>query len=98
MERNDSHQERLPGTPGKNDQEVACDNCAHVWLLSLVSVPGLGYSTSLVYQRLPLLSTNALEKQHQRRDCSCWLLVSEVSAHLRVEIVAEKSSLLVTRK
>lgn len=96
MERNDRNQERVPVTPGKNDLEVAWDNCAHVVVIGEYPWPGL--HTSLVYQRLPLLSTNTLEKQHRRRDCSCWLLVSEVSAHLQVERVAEKSRLLVARK
>lgn len=97
MERNGSHQERVPVTPGKNDLEVACNNCAHV-VVVIGEYPWPGLHTSLVYQRLPLLSTNTLEKQHRRRDCSCWLLVSEVSAHLRVERVAERSRLLVARK
>lgn len=72
---------RVPVTPGKNDLEVTCGNCAHM-VVVIGEYPWLGLHTSLVYQRLPLLSINTLEKQHRRRDCSCWLLVSEVSAYL----------------
>lgn len=44
MERNDSHQERLPVTPGKNDLEVTCDNCAHVVVvIGECPWPGLQY-------------------------------------------------------
>lgn len=59
MERNDSHQERVPVTPGKNDLEVAWDNCAQVVVvIDEYPWPGLQYfpcvsTPSLVVNKYP---------------------------------------------